>query len=71
MTVLSFLKHKPKPVAVRDAHDGRPAKRNRQQNIEVSEDCMKAFAVVAEAEGLSKAALFEDMIAERLQALRL
>jgi len=41
-------------------------RRNRQQNIKVSEDCSVAFAALAEAYGI-KAALFEDMVAERLE----
>ncbi len=50
--------------------------RNCQQNIKVSEDCSAAFAALARALGVSKAALFEDMVAERLataewQGLRL
>jgi hypothetical protein len=40
-------------------------KRDRQQNIKVSEDCSAAFAALARAQGISKAALFEDMVAER------
>jgi hypothetical protein len=47
-----------------------PLQRNRQQNIKVSEDCSLAFAAIAEAQGISKAALFEDMVAERLETLR-
>ena len=43
-----------------------PLKRDRQQNIKVSEDCSAAFAALAKAHGISKAALFEDMVAERL-----
>jgi hypothetical protein len=42
----------------------------RQQNIKASEDCCAAFAAIAEAQGISKAALFEDMVAERLEALQ-
>jgi len=44
-----------------------PVRRNKQQNIKVSEDCAVAFAGLAEAYGISKAALFEDMVAERLE----
>ncbi|MGO9545361.1 MAG: hypothetical protein ACLPPF_11270 [Rhodomicrobium sp.] len=44
-----------------------PIRRNRQQNIKVSEDCSVAFAALANAHGISKAALFEDMVAERLE----
>jgi hypothetical protein len=46
------------------------ARRNRQQNIKVSDDCAAAFAALAKALGLSKAALFEDLVAERLEALQ-
>ncbi|MEJ2228565.1 MAG: ribbon-helix-helix protein, CopG family [Alphaproteobacteria bacterium] len=46
------------------------AKRNRQQNIKVSDDCAAAFAAMAKALGLSKAALFEDLVAERLDELQ-
>jgi hypothetical protein len=47
-----------------------PARRTRQQNIKVSEDCSIAFAALAKAHGISKAALFEDMVAERFEAAR-
>jgi hypothetical protein len=46
------------------------AKRNRQQNIKVSDDCAAAFAAMAKALGMSKAALFEDLVAERLESLQ-
>jgi hypothetical protein len=46
------------------------ARRNRQQNIKVSDDCAAAFAAMAKALGLSKAALFEDLVAERLDELQ-
>jgi hypothetical protein len=46
------------------------AKRNRQENIKVSEDCAAAFAAMAKALDLSKAALFEDLVAERLEELQ-
>jgi hypothetical protein len=71
--VLSFLKRKPprpEPVAQIDPpRPGPPVRRARQQNIKVSEDCAAAFTAIAEAQGFSKAALFEDMVAERLQQL--
>jgi len=41
-------------------------RRDRQQNIKVSEDCSAAFAALARAQGISRATLFEDMVAERL-----
>jgi len=46
------------------------AKRNRQENIKVSDDCAAAFAAMAKARGISKAALFEDLVAERLESLQ-
>ena len=68
--MLSLLKRKPKPpVVIMPPQAAEPAvRRNRQQNIKVSEDCSVAFAALAEAYGLSKAGLFEDMVAERLEA---
>jgi hypothetical protein len=65
--MLSLLRRKPKlPVVIEQATEP-PVRRNRQQNIKVSEDCSAAFAALAEAQGISKAALFEDMVAERLE----
>ena len=66
--MLSFLKRKPQALA---NFDGKTAQspRKRQQNIKVSKDCSIAFTALAEAQGLSKAALFEDMVAERLERL--
>ncbi len=70
--MLSILRRKPKlPVMIEQGGDlpsAEPARRNRQQNVKVSEDCALAFAALAEAQGLSKAALFEDMVAERFEA---
>ena len=42
----------------------------KQQNIKASEDCCALFAALAKAEGLSKAALFEDLVAERFETLQ-
>jgi hypothetical protein len=69
--VLSLLRRKPKvPVMTMPPQAADPpVRRNRQQNIKASEDCLAAFAALAEAHRLSKAALFEDMVAERLQTL--
>jgi hypothetical protein len=53
-----------------EAEGSEPVRRMKQQNIKASEDCCAAFAAIAEALGISKAALFEDMVAERLEALR-
>jgi hypothetical protein len=68
--VLSLLKRKPEPpvMVMQPESAESPLRRNRQQNIKVSEDCSVAFAALAEAQGISKAALFEDMVAERLEA---
>ena len=72
--MLSILRRKPKvPVMIEQGADlpsAEPARRNRQQNIKVSEDCALAFAALAEAHRISKAALFEDMVAERFEAAR-
>ncbi|MGO9475852.1 MAG: hypothetical protein ACLPWS_20965 [Rhodomicrobium sp.] len=70
--MLALLKRKPKPpVMIVPPQAVEPAvRRNKQQNIKVSEDCSVAFAALAEAYGLSKAALFEDMVAERLETAR-
>jgi hypothetical protein len=71
--VLFFLKRKPErtseAAAPIEPPTTEPVHRGRQQNIKVSEDCAAAFAAIAEAQGFSKAALFEDLVAERLQQL--
>jgi hypothetical protein len=46
-----------------------PVRRARQQNVKASADCAAAFAAIATAQGFSKAALFKDMVAERLHQL--
>jgi len=58
------------PLEYIEAEAAEPVRRMKQQNIKASEDCRAAFAAIAEAQGISKAALFEDMVAERLEALR-
>ena len=68
--MLSLLKRKPKPMTEAASEPAEPARRSRQQNIKASEDCAIAFAALAEAQGISKAALFEDLVAERLEALK-
>ena len=77
--MLSLFMRKPKaqveaePVAPDhyiEAETAEPVRRMKQQNIKASEDCCAAFAAIAEAQGISKAALFEDMVAERFEALR-
>ena len=66
-----LFRWKRKPAAVSEAsRTDADAKRNRQQNIKVSEDCAAMFAALAEAQGMSRAALFEDMVAERLETLQ-
>jgi hypothetical protein len=69
--MLSFLKRNPEPAAAQigPPQPAAPVRRARQQNIKVSGDCAAAFAAIATAQGFSKAALFEDMVAERLQQL--
>ena len=70
MIVLTFLKRKAETAGqIESAQQATPAPRARQQNIKVSGDCAAAFAAIAAAQGFSKAALFEDMVAERLQQL--
>ena len=64
------LKRKPKLPVVIEPQPAEPVRRTRQQNIKVSDDCSAAFTALAEAQGISKAALFEDMVAERLDGLR-
>ena len=69
--MLSFLKRKTEPVA--DAIPQtliEPPKRNCQQNIKVSADCAAHFVALAKAQGMSRAELFEDMVAERLESLQ-
>jgi len=83
--MLSLLKRKPKPPveveplaiiecpipASEPEFAVEPMRRMKQQNIKVTEDVGVAFDAIAKALGISKAALFEDMVAERLEALRL
>lgn len=70
--MLSLWKRKPEPIAEEPvARAADSARRNRQQNIKVSEDCAAHFTALAKAQGMSRAELFEDMVAERLEALRL
>ena len=68
--MLSLLKPKPNSAADAEPQDEEAVRRNRQQNIKVSQDCSVAFAALAEAQGISKAALFEDMVAERFEMAR-
>jgi hypothetical protein len=64
--MIAFLKRKV-PV-IQGAQRRKP--RNRQQNIKATDDCKAAFAALADAHGVSKAALFEDMVAERFETMR-
>jgi len=68
--VLSLLRRKAKPTASIQDKTSAPLRRRKQQNIKVSGDCALAFAALSKAEGLSKAALFEDMVAERLESVQ-
>jgi hypothetical protein len=68
--VLFLLKRKPKLLAAPQHQAAPAARRNRQQNIKVSQDCLVAFAELTQARRISKAALFEDMVAERLEKLQ-
>jgi hypothetical protein len=45
-------------------------RRMKQQNIKASDDCSALFAALAKALGMTKAELFEDMVAERYETLR-
>ncbi len=68
--MLSLLKRKPKPPVKIEPQAAEPVRRTHQQNIKVSDDCSAAFTALAEVQGISKAALFEDMVAERLEVLQ-
>ena len=80
--MLSLFKAKPKaavpaePLANFEAVDCvevepvEHVRRMKQQNIKASEDCSMAFAAIAQALGMTKAELFEDMVVERLEALQ-
>jgi hypothetical protein len=82
--MLSLLKRKPKPPveleplaliecpisAPEPTLAAEPMRRWKQQNIKVTEDVGIAFEAIARALCISKAALFEDMVAERLEALQ-
>ncbi len=68
--MLSLLKRKPKPLANTGDKAREPLPRKRQQNIKVTKDCAVTFAALAEAQDMSKAALFEDSVAERLETVQ-
>ena len=67
--MLRLLKRKPKPAALIEPVGHESPRRDRQKNIKVSEDCSAAFAALAEAQAMSQAALFEDLVAERMESL--
>jgi hypothetical protein len=46
------------------------ARRMKQQNIKASADCCALFDALARALGMTKADLFEDMVAERFETLQ-
>ena len=52
------------------AEETEPVRRIKQQNIKASEDCCALFNALAKAQGMTKAELFEDLVAERLESLR-
>jgi hypothetical protein len=64
--MLSIWRRKPEPAAAIEEGAPEPSRRTQQQNIKVSEDCSRTFAALAKSLGVSRAALFEDMVAERL-----
>jgi hypothetical protein len=53
--MLSLWKRKPEPQTALPRPTADAVKRDRQQNIKVSEDCSALFAALAEAQGISKA----------------
>ena len=81
--MLSLLKRKPTPsIAEEPAVRTEPAvlelepalqepvRRMKQQNIKATDDVCLAFEAIAQALGMTKADLFEDMVAERYEALQ-
>jgi hypothetical protein len=84
--MLSLFKRKPKSAVEAEPNEelveleiAEPAgaaepvetvRRMKQQNIKASEDCCAAFAAIATALDMTKAQLFEDMVAERLEQLQ-
>ena len=57
------------PVEYMEAEPAEPVRRMKQQNIKASEDCCAALRAIAEALDMSKAELFEDMVAGKLEEL--
>jgi hypothetical protein len=68
--MLTLLRRKAEDAAMMQRQGLIRTGRNRQQNIKVSQNCWDVFAALADAQGMSKAALFEDMVVERLEALK-
>jgi hypothetical protein len=69
--MLSLWKRKAEPIAMEPVPQAvESVRRNQQQNIKVSQDCAAHFAALAKAQGMSRAELFEDMVAERLEMLK-
>jgi hypothetical protein len=66
---LSPLRRKPKPPVVEGRLVMDPTKRDKQQNIKVSEDCPAAFETFAKAACPGRVTLFEDLADKRLEAL--
>ena len=56
------------PAPVLPAH-AVTQKRDQQLNLKVSADCKRVFAEIQRVQGLSAAAAFEDMVAERAEML--
>ncbi len=54
---------------VEPAEVPQPVRRAKQQNIKASQDCCALFEALAKAQNMTKADLFEDMVAERFEAL--
>lgn len=56
------------PIVV--SPDDESKKRDRQKNVKATQMCLDIFSQCAKAQGVSEAALFEDLVAERQEALR-
>jgi hypothetical protein len=70
--MLSLWKRKRQPLTLTRIEATPPddnARRNKQKYLKASADCIAAFAAIAKASHMSEAALFEDMVAERLELL--
>jgi hypothetical protein len=68
--MLTLLKRRTQDVSAHQHQGLIRTGRNRQQNIKVSKSCWEVFDAIAHAQGMTKAALFEDMVVERLEALK-